>query len=89
MMQMASERDPVRGVTGYINMLVDIIIEVLTSGGHSEAILCGGVFQNTPMVYRLMSAADKADIKLHLPSRIPVNDGGIALGQIASTLALQ
>ena len=88
-MQLASERDPVRGVTGYINMMVDIIIGVLTSGGHSEAILCGGVFQNTPLVYRLMSAADSANIKLHLPSRIPVNDGGIALGQITSTLVLQ
>jgi hydrogenase maturation protein HypF len=70
-------------------MLVNIIIEVLTAGGHGEAILCGGVFQNTQLVYRLMSAADRANIKLHLPRRIPVNDGGIALGQIASTMAIE
>lgn len=87
-MQLASERDSVRGVTGYVNMLANIIIEILTSGGYREAVLCGGVFQNVPLVYRLMWAAEKANIKLHLPRRIPVNDGGIALGQIASTVAI-
>lgn len=89
MMQMASEKDPVRGVTGYINMLANIIIEVLTSEGQREAVLCGGVFQNTPLIYRAMTAAEQANITLHLPRRIPVNDGGIALGQMASTLANQ
>jgi hydrogenase maturation protein HypF len=88
MMQLASERDRVRGVTGYINMLADIIIDVLTSDGHSEAVLCGGVFQNTRLVSRLMTTAHRANIRLHLPQRIPVNDGGIALGQIASAMAL-
>lgn len=86
-MQLATERDLVKGVTGSINMLVNIIIEVLQANGRREALLCGGVFQNTQLVYRLLLAAEKAQIKLHVPKRIPVNDGGIALGQIASALA--
>ncbi|MDY0191139.1 MAG: carbamoyltransferase HypF [Desulfuromonas sp.] len=86
-MQLAAERDLIKGVTGYINMLVNIIIAVLHSAGRREALLCGGVFQNTSLVYRLLAAAHKTQIKLHLPKNIPVNDGGIALGQIAATLA--
>ncbi len=85
--QMLFETDRVKGVTGFMNMLVQIIVAVMHSTGHREALLCGGVFQNSRLVEKLLATAEKTKIKFHLPGNVPVNDGGISLGQIAFALS--
>lgn len=83
---MLTETDPIRGVSGFINMLVEIILTVLKTEGRREALLSGGVFQNARLVERLSRRAGEERIRLHIPTTVPVNDGCIALGQIASCL---
>ncbi len=83
------ESDPVRGVTGFINMLVDMVMRIMEREGRHEALLTGGVFQNTRLVQALLTQGEKRNFRLHIPQKVPVNDGGIALGQIAAALAAE
>ncbi len=80
------ESDRGRGVTGFINMLVDIIMTIMEREQSPEALLTGGVFQNSRLVEALFKQAKKRNVKLHIPHNVPVNDGGIALGQVAAAL---
>ncbi|HMB15135.1 MAG TPA: hypothetical protein VKN62_02375, partial [Pelovirga sp.] len=80
------ERDHVRGVTGFINMLAELAMTIIEREGHSEALLSGGVFQNSRLVAALLKQAQHRGIQLHIPQNVPVNDGGIALGQVAAAL---
>jgi hydrogenase maturation protein HypF len=49
-------------------------------------LLCGGVFQNRVLVNLITDAWPSPVRKLGIPGRIPVNDGGLAVGQLASLL---
>lgn len=80
------ERDRVRGVTGFINMLAELAMTIMAREGRDEALLTGGVFQNSRLVAALLKQAQRRGLQLHIPQQIPVNDGGIALGQVAAAL---
>ena len=80
------ERDRVRGVTGFINMLALLAVTIMEQEGRREALLTGGVFQNSRLVEALLKQAQRRNMKLHIPQSVPVNDGGIALGQVAAAL---
>ncbi len=80
------EHDRVRGVTGFINMLTELAMTIMEREGRSEALLTGGVFQNGRLVAALLNQAQRRGRQLHIPQNIPVNDGGIALGQVAAAL---
>lgn len=82
------EPDPARGVTGFINMLAELAMTIMEREGRDEAILCGGVFQNGWLVEAMLKLAQRRNMKLHIPQNVPVNDGGIALGQVAAALVL-
>lgn len=84
---MFEETDPSSGVSRFINMLVEIIITVIRKADRSEALACGGVFQNRCLVERLLKRAAEEKIRIHLPANTPSNDGSLALGQIAAALA--
>lgn len=88
MAALVEEKDRVRGVTGFINTLVEVVLTVMEREQRREAVLTGGVFQNSRLVEALLKQAQKRDLQLHLPQNVPVNDGGIALGQVAAALAL-
>jgi hydrogenase maturation protein HypF len=55
---------------------------VREGGGPSLAVLCGGVFQNRILTRLTAQALKAAGFEVVLPGLVPVNDGGIALGQI-------
>lgn len=80
------EPDRVRGVTGFINMLVDLAMTIMAREGRNEALLTGGVFQNSRLVAALLKQVRRRGLQLHIPQHVPVNDGGIALGQVAAAL---
>jgi len=81
------ESDRRRGVTGFINMLADMVMTIMEREQSPEALLTGGVFQNSRLVETLLKQAKKRNVKLYIPQNVPVNDGGIALGQVAAALA--
>jgi hydrogenase maturation protein HypF len=81
------ESDRVRGVTGFINMLALLAVTIMELEGRHEALLTGGVFQNSRLVAALLKQAQRRGLQLHIPQNVPVNDGGIALGQVAAALA--
>jgi hydrogenase maturation protein HypF len=49
----------------------------------NKVCLSGGVFQNKFLLKRLVPLLEKAGLKVFLPKKIPVNDGGLSIGQIA------
>ena len=46
----------------------------------SHIVLCGGVFQNRILLEGVMRELE--EYKVHVPTQSPMNDGGIALGQL-------
>ncbi|HET9405867.1 MAG TPA: carbamoyltransferase HypF [Candidatus Sulfotelmatobacter sp.] len=65
------------------NALVNWIVEVAARAELKQVVLSGGVFQNRYLVER---AAEKLEARGHdvfTHARVPPNDGGIALGQVA------
>ncbi len=82
------ERDRVRGVTGFINTLALLAVSIMEREGQDEALLTGGVFQNARLVEAMLKQAQRRGLQLHIPQNVPVNDGGIALGQVAAALVL-
>jgi len=56
--------------------------------GIGQVALAGGVFQNMRLLSRLAGGLEGAGFTVHLPERVPVNDGGLAFGQAAVACAL-
>ncbi len=52
------------------------------TGLHSVA-LSGGVFQNQLLLERLVARLEAMDFRVLINRRVPPNDGGISLGQMA------
>lgn len=50
--------------------------------------LCGGVFQNRLLCDEIARRFDGHGLALHLPAAVPVNDAGLAFGQIVEAAAL-
>ncbi len=50
--------------------------------GQKQILVGGGVFQNRQLMMNLLRLAGQAQMTVLTPSRVPINDGGIAMGQI-------
>jgi hydrogenase maturation protein HypF len=48
--------------------------------------LTGGVFQNRLLAEQAIALLTAVGFRVHLPEQVPVNDAGIALGQIMEWL---
>jgi hydrogenase maturation protein HypF len=68
-------------VSKFINTLVKIIVDISTKE-KLAIILSGGVFQNKILLELVCEALDKKNIKYYYNKTTPINDSGIALGQI-------
>jgi len=60
-----------------------LVKEIAENYKLNNTVLCGGVFQNRLLTNLLASELKQHGIEPVLPGLIPVNDGGISLGQIA------
>ncbi len=73
------------------NGLVYLILEkcklLLKETGAKKVVISGGCFQNKRLTEHLQILFSNEDIPLYIPSRIPCNDGGIAVGQLAVAAA--
>ena len=67
---------------------VAMALRVREAFGFDAVGLCGGVFQNRLLCDDIAQRFGRHGIALHLPARVPVNDAGLALGQIVEASAL-
>jgi len=65
----------------FINTITKIILEIVNINSHLPVILSGGVFQNRVLVSQVTKELKKLNRKYYIQSKIPINDGGISLGQ--------
>jgi len=63
--------------------LVEAAVNVARNAGEQRVVLSGGCFQNRYLTERLVKRLQEEGFKPYWHQRVPPNDGGIALGQIA------
>ena len=66
------------------NTLAEIIVEVGRQNVTPKIVLTGGCFQNRYLLEQAVQRLSQAGFKPYWHQRVPPNDGGIALGQIAA-----
>jgi hydrogenase maturation protein HypF len=66
------------------NTLAEIIIEVARQVVTPRIVLTGGCFQNRYLLEQAVQRLSQVGFKPYWHQRVPPNDGGIALGQIAA-----
>jgi hydrogenase maturation protein HypF len=66
------------------NTLAEIIVEVARQVVTPKVVLTGGCFQNGYLLEQAVQRLSQAGFKPYWHQRVPPNDGGIALGQIAA-----
>ncbi|BCD62382.1 hydrogenase maturation protein HypF [Nitratiruptor sp. YY08-26] len=67
--------------TKFLNTLTAIIIEI-AKREKLPVILSGGVFQNKTLLENTIKKLQQNSIPYFFPTQIPINDGGISLGQL-------
>ena len=72
---------------GFHDALVELILVVARHAGLERVALTGGCFQNAYLTERAVERLRAEGFRPYWHQRIPPNDGGIALGQIAAVLA--
>ncbi|MGB6362637.1 MAG: carbamoyltransferase HypF, partial [Thermoanaerobaculia bacterium] len=69
------------------NSLVGAIVAVARAIGESRVALTGGCFQNRLLTERAARRLREAGFEVLLHRKVPPNDGGISLGQVAVAAA--
>jgi hydrogenase maturation protein HypF len=64
------------------NALVNAAVAIAERAAVAQVVLGGGCFQNTYLATRLESKLTAKGFRVFQPHEVPVNDGGLALGQI-------
>ena len=60
------------------------LVTRVANGSHSEwVVLSGGVFQNRRLIEAVAAGLHGAGLRVLIPQRLPINDGGISYGQAA------
>ena len=80
---MLSDKEPRIIASKFINALVNSAIE-LSNRYNVPTVLSGGVFQNRTLLEKLVQ---KTKVPFYFPSTIPINDGGICIGQLYKILS--
>jgi len=84
----ARARVPVAAMArGFHDALVELMLAVAQRAGLERVALTGGCFQNAYLAEHAVERLRDGGFRPYWHQRIPPNDGGIALGQIAAVLA--
>ncbi|MEO8682133.1 MAG: hypothetical protein ABI665_24005, partial [Vicinamibacterales bacterium] len=82
-----AEATPVGVISArFHNTLADAIVAVAARVGEPQVVLTGGCFQNKALSERAIDRLRDAGFKPYWHQRVPPNDGGLSLGQIAACL---
>ena len=65
----------------FINTLVSIVVDISLSTKKKHICLSGGVFQNSVLTGKLYYELKKIGLSVFINQKVPINDGGISLGQ--------
>jgi hydrogenase maturation protein HypF len=76
-------------VIDFIEALVQGIAQVATQAGLKQVALSGGCFQNPMLLQRSCEHLKLLGFQPYWPQRIPVNDSGIAAGQVMALIKQQ
>jgi hydrogenase maturation protein HypF len=66
------------------NTLVEIAIAVCKRIGEKRVVLSGGCFQNRLLSEKMAERLCAEDFRVYFHQRVPPNDGGICIGQVAA-----
>ena len=66
-----------------VNLMVELAVGIRNSHGLDRIVLGGGTFQNRYLTKKVIGKLENEQFQVYLPDRIPVNDQGIAMGQVA------
>jgi hydrogenase maturation protein HypF len=66
--------------------LADIVVEVAMRYGISTVVLSGGCFQNSTLLELCAKRLTDCGFTARWPQRVPLNDGGLALGQVQAAM---
>jgi hydrogenase maturation protein HypF len=66
------------------NTLAEMVVKVATASGQNKVVLSGGCFQNRYLTERAVKRLREEGFQPYWHQRVPPNDGGIALGQVAA-----
>ncbi|MFH0757270.1 MAG: carbamoyltransferase HypF [Bacteroidota bacterium] len=82
------------GISGrFHNTLAQLVLELAIRAREesdlNRVVLSGGTFQNRILICKLYEMLCSGGFKVFLPHRVPVNDQGIALGQLAIGAAMR
>ncbi len=64
-------------------MIVSTVLRLSRDTGIHKVVLAGGTFQNRILLGQVEDRLEKKGLEVLIPQEFPVNDGGIALGQLA------
>ncbi len=67
--------------------MAEVIVDVARWAGEERVVLSGGCFQNRVLTERAVARLRAEGFRPYWHQRVPPNDGGIAVGQIAVALA--
>jgi len=76
------EPSAARASAGLHKALADIIAAIALEHKGKPVVLSGGVFQNRLLVELASERLASEGVRCYIPSAVPVNDGGVALGQL-------
>jgi len=76
---------PSRIAAKFHNTLVEMMVKVASIAGEKSVALSGGCFQNKFLTERAIARLRAEGFNVYWHQRVPTNDGGISLGQIAAT----
>ena len=69
------------------NAMAECCISARKESGVADVCLGGGTFQSSLLLARLYERLELEGFNVYLPRQLPVNDGGLSLGQVAIALA--
>ena len=72
---------------GLAGALVAAATDAAAELGRDAVALSGGVFQNQVLLQAVRAGCERAELRVLVHSRLPCNDGGISLGQVAVAAA--
>lgn len=71
------------------NAAVNLVIKIRNKYGLKKVVLSGGVFENNYLLVSLIERLKSAGFSVCLNQRIPTNDSGICVGQLAIAEAME
>ena len=71
-----------------IAMIVEVCYRLRDSDGLKRVCLGGGSFQNMYVLERVVPTLRDRGFEVYFNRKVPLNDGGIALGQVAIANAI-